>query len=92
FVERRTDPADRRAWRLYLTPKAAPVLERMTEIGEASLAHAMAGLSAAEIDAVTRMLNRIKANLADARLAPQSLIERDGGIEPARLRAGGRRG
>jgi len=92
FVERRTDPADRRAWRLYLTPKAAPVLERMTEIGEASLAHAMAGLSTAEIDAVTGMLIRIKANLADARLAPQSLIEPEGGIEPAPLRAGGRRG
>jgi DNA-binding MarR family transcriptional regulator len=84
FVERRADPADRRAWRLFLTAKAAPVLERMIEIGEANLAHAMAGLSEPAIEALTRSLLRIKANLADPLLAPvapeESAPRRVGGI------------
>jgi len=34
LVERRSDPRDRRAWRLYLTDNARPVLERLHEVGE----------------------------------------------------------
>src|SRR5579862_5408840 len=35
LVERRLDPRDRRIWRLYLTPSAAPVLERIRELNHA---------------------------------------------------------
>jgi MarR family transcriptional regulator, transcriptional regulator for hemolysin len=86
FVERRSDPADRRAWRLYLTPKAAPVLERMIEIGDANLAHAMVGLSAAEVDTLSATLLRIKSNLSDPTLG--SPLAPDAGLR----RAGGRHG
>lgn len=64
FVERRNDPADRRTWRLYLTPKAHPVLLRMREIGTKTLAEAFAGLSRPEVDALHDTLERIKANLS----------------------------
>src|SRR5690242_9729779 len=33
FVERRPDPADRRAWLIYLTPKAHPLIEVMRSNG-----------------------------------------------------------
>src|ERR1700757_774436 len=33
LIERRTDPDDRRAQALYLTPAARPLLERLTELG-----------------------------------------------------------
>ena len=32
FVERRADPRDRRAWRLYLRPEVQPVLDRLRAI------------------------------------------------------------
>jgi MarR family transcriptional regulator, transcriptional regulator for hemolysin len=86
FVERRADPADRRAWRLYLTPKATPVLERMIEIGQANLAHAMVGLSSAEVETLTETLLRIKGNLSDPTLG--SPLATDEGLR----RAGGRHG
>ena len=34
LVERRADPADRRAWQLYLTPRAGALLNGMREMAE----------------------------------------------------------
>src|SRR5499427_8586185 len=44
LIERRPDPDDRRAKRLYLTPAARPLLERLTDLGEDLMAEALAGL------------------------------------------------
>src|ERR1051325_5520298 len=66
LIERRPDPDDRRAKRLYLTPSARPLLERLTDLGEDLMATALAGLDAAEVEAVLGNLTTVKENLRKA--------------------------
>src|SRR5436190_18417510 len=44
LIGRRPDPNDRRAKRLFLTPAARPLLDRLSELGEDLMATALAGL------------------------------------------------
>src|SRR5262249_22942622 len=44
LIERRPDPDDRRAKRLFLTAAARPLLGQLTELGEDLMATALAGL------------------------------------------------
>lgn len=64
LVERRADPADRRSWRLYLTPKAAELLGHLKPIADGLFAEAFEGIDEAEIVAVMGTLERIRQNLA----------------------------
>jgi MarR family transcriptional regulator, transcriptional regulator for hemolysin len=66
LIERRPDPDDRRAKRLYLTPAARPLLERLTDLGEDLMATALAGLNATEVEAVLGNLTAVKENLRKA--------------------------
>ena len=66
LIERRPDPDDRRAKRLYLTPAARPLLERLTDLGEDLMATALAGLGSADVEAVLRHLTAVKENLRKA--------------------------
>ena len=66
LIERRADPDDRRAKRLFLTPAARPLLERLTELGEGLMATALEGLAPAEIDALLGRLTTVKENLRRA--------------------------
>lgn len=70
LIERRQHPTDRRLWLLYLDPKARPSLEPLHEIGEATRAEALAGLSDADRAALLRMLGAVKANLVEACARP----------------------
>jgi DNA-binding MarR family transcriptional regulator len=63
LVERRRDPADRRAWRIYLTEKAHPVLAELHDIAGAMLEAALNGLDAAQRDALIASLNVVRANM-----------------------------
>jgi MarR family transcriptional regulator for hemolysin len=63
LVERRHDPEDRRANRLYLTPAALPVLENLAATGEGVMREALAGLDDAAIQALSQQLLNIKTNL-----------------------------
>lgn len=65
WVERRTDSNDRRARLLYTTEKVAPVMERMRKLAEETRNEALAGLSAAERDALTAALVHVRANLSE---------------------------
>ena len=64
LVERRRDPADRRAWRLELTAKAAPVVEKLRSLATDFSADAFAGLSPAELDTMRTSLATVRDNLA----------------------------
>lgn len=64
LVERRADPADRRAWQLYLTPRAVELLNGMRPIADALTAEAIEGLSPAEIDQLLGLVERVRANLS----------------------------
>src|SRR3984885_13513710 len=46
LIERRPDPADRRAKRLFLTPAAHPLLKQLGTLGEETMADALAGVDA----------------------------------------------
>ena len=64
LVERRPDPADRRAWQLYLTPRARERLGGIRPAVEALNAEALEGLSAAEIDQLVDFVERVRGNLS----------------------------
>ena len=65
WIERRPDPSDRRAWRLHLTGKATPVLEKMGDLVEITTQEALAGLSREERERLQGQLLTIRANLTD---------------------------
>ena len=64
LVERRRDPVDRRAWRLFLTDKATPMIERLKLVAEEVLAGAVAGIDANEVAAMRKTLQRIRENVS----------------------------
>jgi len=66
LVARRPDPADRRAFRLYLTEAAQPLLRQMWEIAAATRDEAMAGLSEGSKRALVEALRHMKRNLLEA--------------------------
>jgi len=63
FVERRADPADRRAWRLFLTPRARGVTDGMELISAELMRQARRGISPADMKTMMGVLRRMKANL-----------------------------
>ena len=67
LVERRKDPADRRAHRLYLTARAGPLLQQGRVLGDAVRSEAFAGFAESERDTVTDLLVRIRSNLSEGR-------------------------
>jgi MarR family transcriptional regulator for hemolysin len=71
FVERRADPADRRRWRLYLTPKAHAVVGEMEVIAGELRDDALRGIGRDDLDTLLSVLNRIKENLAPLDASPE---------------------
>ena len=63
FVERRADPNDRRAWRLYLTARAHAVVDDMDLISSGLFHDAQKGISAADMKTMISVLARMKDNL-----------------------------
>jgi DNA-binding MarR family transcriptional regulator len=63
FVERRPDPRDRRAWRLYLTPEAQPVMDRLRALSNVNRKEVLQGIPAEESEALIETLLKIKGNL-----------------------------
>lgn len=64
LVERRPDPDDRRAYRLYLREQAGAALDDIRAAGAAILADALKGFSEAEADALGKALRRMRENLS----------------------------
>jgi len=66
LIERRADPNDRRANRLYLTPAARPLLERLGDLGEQLMTTALAGVDRDSIERMVAQLATVKENLRQA--------------------------
>src|ERR1700755_3579106 len=66
LIERRPDPNDRRANRLFLPPAARPLLDRLGIVAEDIMATALAGLDRSDIDALLGHLGAIQENLRQA--------------------------
>jgi MarR family transcriptional regulator for hemolysin len=64
WIERRPDPADRRAHRLYLREAARPILNRMWKIADQCRLETMASLSQAEREQLIELLERVHGTLS----------------------------
>lgn len=64
LVERRPDPADRRAWRLFMTPKGRELIDLMMPLARETLETALDGVGAAQRDELMGMLDRMRGNLS----------------------------
>ena len=63
WIERRPDPGDRRAHRLYLREEAKPVLSRMWKIADQARGEVIAVLSEQECEQLLELLGRLHQNL-----------------------------
>ena len=66
LIERRADPNDRRANRLYLTAAAKPLLARLTELGGDIMETVLDGLDEKSIERMLKQLVTLKDNLRRA--------------------------
>jgi MarR family transcriptional regulator, transcriptional regulator for hemolysin len=69
WIERRPDPADRRAHQLFLREAAKPVLQRIWKIADQARNEVLADLSTAEREQLIELLERVHRTLS--RLDPQ---------------------
>ena len=73
LVERQRDPEDRRAWRLVVTAKAEPILDRLRALAEEMSGEAFAGMSIDEVEAMRGKLARIRENVSRAEAAQKGV-------------------
>src|SRR5665213_1727282 len=66
LIERRPDPNDRRANRLFLTPAARPLLERLAKLGTGLMTTVLDGLDVKAHDRLLRDLELMRENLRGA--------------------------
>lgn len=66
LIERRSDPHDRRAKRLFLTPAARPVLEKFNVLTSDMMTDVLAGIDKPVVAQLVKHLADIKDNLRDA--------------------------
>lgn len=64
LVYRERDPEDRRTVRIWLTPNGEKLKEVLPQIGEQTVDKALNNISKAEQELVSKVLDRIAANLA----------------------------
>ena len=62
LVERRADPADRRAWRLHVTARARPLVEKLRAVADEMIAEAFAGIDPKDIEITRQVLARAREN------------------------------
>ena len=65
LVERRADPSDRRAWRIFLTEKAHPILDELRSLGDDLIEEALHGLAESERNRLAELLELVRTNLTD---------------------------
>jgi DNA-binding MarR family transcriptional regulator len=84
WIERRPDPADRRARRLYLTAKARPVLGRIWNVANATRDEALARLSPPQAETLIDLLDRVHATLSTTLAVVPAGSAPSDGADPAR--------
>jgi MarR family transcriptional regulator, lower aerobic nicotinate degradation pathway regulator len=88
LVERRRDPADRRRYVLSLTGEGTATLGRARALSADSARELLGPLSAAEVDTLVELLQRVAGELQDE---PRSGSPTGGTSAPARARRAGPR-
>ena len=62
LVERVADPSDRRAWRLHVTARARPLVEKLRAVADEMIADAFAGIDPKDIEITRQVLGRVREN------------------------------
>ena len=60
LIEREADPTDRRAWRLHVTAKAEPIVEKLQAVADDMTAEAFAGIDPDDIATLRRVLAQVR--------------------------------
>ncbi len=64
WLERRNDPADRRARRLYLKPKGRPLVDDIWHLVDLTRREAFAGIPKKHADLMVELLEKVRSNFA----------------------------
>lgn len=64
FVERRSDPDDRRVWRLHLLPPSDAVMHDIEAVAVSVREDCLAGIEATELATALKVLGQIRENLS----------------------------
>lgn len=67
YLRRDENPSDRRAYCLYLTPAAQPVLDTLDELAKVHEAAIFAGFDAEDMESLDALLDTIARNLSNFR-------------------------
>jgi MarR family transcriptional regulator for hemolysin len=73
LVERRRDLEDRRAWRLHLTAKGEPLVDKLRALAGVMAREAFAGVSPQAAEALSQALAQVRENLSAAPDAPRRI-------------------
>ena len=75
-TERRPDPEDRRAYRIFLTEHGRSLVTAFRSVTSSVMAETVAGISEAEISMMIELLGRIRTNLTGKSDGDPMLIDR----------------
>ena len=67
YLRREESPHDRRAYSVYLTPTAQPVLDKLDALAKVHEAAIFAGFEPGDVDKLDALLDTISHNLSDLR-------------------------
>ena len=87
WIERRPDPADRRARRLFLTGKARPILGRIMDVATETRDEALARLKPAEVQQLMGLLDRVHSTLSERVPPPSAESDAAAALAPRRSAA-----
>jgi MarR family transcriptional regulator for hemolysin len=63
YLKRQEHPSDRRAYCVYITPAAQPVLDKLDELAKVHEAAIFAGFEPAELETLDTLLDNISRNM-----------------------------
>ncbi len=84
MVERRADPEDRRAWRVHVTPKGQRAFRTAERRHAVKVAKLFAGLATGELEALIRLLDKVRSTLRPVDPPTLSPPRKGLGTPPAR--------
>lgn len=67
WVERRDDPVDRRAKRIFLTDKVEPLIGKLRDMGLDIREESLLGISSDQREVLMKILIQIRANVAESK-------------------------
>ena len=67
YLERRENPNDRRGYRVYLTPTAQPILDKLGEAAKVLEDEIFGGLQKQDLDLLEDLLDRVSRNVTQSR-------------------------